>query len=346
MDANSEHDAPSAANPGRARGRSAAVSRLVSALLLGGAAALVGGCSGDPLGVLPEAASPEALEVDRLTYGIIWLTGGVLVGVQLVLLWFLFKYRARPGGKAKFTHGNHTVELVWTIAPALVLVVLAVYQADLWLTLKAPQPDELGDPVRVQIFAKQFEWNFRYPGPDDQFGTDDDLVTVGAMVVPVDRVVLADMRSMDVLHSFYLPNLRFKQDAVPGLSIPIWFRSDKKSADRQTVRNSKGEDVQLNYWDIVCAELCGKNHTSMSGQLFVVSENDFQAWLAGNPMSAQNVPGYSTNANLEGTTEWQTWSRWADQDVNQAVGKPRWTREPFGPDDKGVDAVSDDEEDF
>ncbi len=313
------------------------------ALLMG----MLGGCAGDPLGWLPESASPEADEVDELIYLIIYVTGVVFLAVQGLLIWFLFRHRRKEGVAAKHTHGNHTIEMVWTIAPALVLVLLAVYQADLWVRLKSKVPEDAANAVNVRIFAKQFEWNFRYPGPDGEYDTADDLATVGVLVMPIDRPVLAELRAMDVLHSFYLPNFRFKQDAVPGLNQEIWFRSNKLSADRDTVKNREGQDVQLDYWDIVCAELCGNAHTTMAGRCYVVSNADYEAWVAGEPTSVK-LPGYS-KIGAEGTSMGDLWTRWAWQDENAATGKPRWIKNkgmPFsGVDDRGDDEPSEDGED-
>jgi cytochrome c oxidase subunit 2 len=305
------------------------------------AALLLAGCSGDVLGVLPESASPEADDVDHLIYLIIWVTGFTLVGVQMVLVWFLFRHRQRDGVKAKYTHGNHAVEMVWTVVPALVLVLLAVYQADLWVRVKSAVPEDNRNPVVVQIFAKQFEWNFRYPGPDGEFDTKDDLVTTGNMVIPIDRPVNAEMRSMDVIHSFFLPNFRFKQDAVPGLKTPIWFRSNKLSADRAPVKDRDGNEQQLDYWDIVCAELCGNAHTSMAGRLFVVSNDDYEAWLAGEETTVK-LPAHGKIGPKQ-STPGKIWDRWHWQDDPTIKGKPRWQRGVWEPDDLGPDAVSDDE---
>lgn len=287
---------------------------------------------------LPEAASQEALEVDGLIHLVTWLVGITFVGVQVLLLWFLWKYRAKPGVKAKHTHGNHTVEMIWTVVPALILVFLALYQMDLWVRMKAAPPEEAGEPVEIAIFASQFQWDFRYPGPDGVLMNEDDLVTVNELVVPVDRPVKATMRSMDVLHSFYLPNFRFKQDAVPGITGEIWFKPTKLSVDQRPIvagrdaksgEYAKGDELQLDYWDIVCAELCGNGHTGMAGKLFVVSEEDYQGWLAQEDTDL-NVGLYP----VDDEDERGVWTRWFWQDEYRVpTAKPVLNREPFGEDD-------------
>ena len=196
------------------------------------AAAAASAFAGDPLGLMPEAASVEAERIDQLTYLILWVTGLTFVGVQIALVWFLWQYRRKPGVRAKHTHGNHTVELVWTVTPAAILVFLAVYQMGLWKDLKTSKPGDNEGAVAFQIYTKQFEWNFRYPGPDAQYGTPDDLISTKTLVVPVNHPVNAELRAMVVIHSFFLPNLLFKQDAVPGLHGRIWFKPNKLSVDR------------------------------------------------------------------------------------------------------------------
>ena len=299
----------------------------------------------DPLGLMPEAASNEAVEIDRLTYLILWLTGITFVGVQALLVWFLFRYRSRPGAKAKYTHGNHTVELVWTVVPALILVFLALYQMKLWVHLKdAPDPAQ-GEPVDVQILAKTFEWNFRYPGPDAKFDTADALITVGVLVVPGDRPVVATMRSLDVIHSFFLPNLRVKWDALPGHDIPLWFRPTKLSGDRAPIVSSEGEAKTYDYWDIACAELCGNLHTAMAGKLYVVTGEQYRAWLA-DPSSVPGLPAWSKwNKEMPVTAADEVWARWSWQDDRLPKGPPLRNREPFAQDEPLGKPV-DEEEDF
>src|SRR5262249_42703318 len=146
-------------------------------------------------------------------------------------------------------------------------------------------PEDNAGATKVQALAKQFEWNFRYPDPDaksadpakpvDPFDSAHARLTVGALVVPVDHPVNVTLRSLDVIHSFFLPNFRFKQDAVPGLTIPFWFKPIKLSADRAPVPDHDGVPQKVPYWDIVCAELCGIGHTTMAAQLYVVTDEQY-----------------------------------------------------------------------
>jgi cytochrome c oxidase subunit 2 len=113
----------------------------------------------------------------------------------------------------------------------------------------------------VQVTAKQFNWTFTYPGPDGIFGTADDLALENELHVPVNKIVRVSLRAEDVIHSFFLPNLRLKQDAVPGREIPAWFEATKTGR-----------------YEIPCAELCGFGHSGMLGYLTVHSVDDYQKW--------------------------------------------------------------------
>jgi cytochrome c oxidase subunit 2 len=336
---------------------------LVAALAL--AALCVAARADDPLHLMPESASNEANEIDGLTYLILWITGITFFLVQGLLVVFLFKYRAKAGQKAKYTHGNHAVELVWTVTPALILVFLALWQMKLWLRLKSPKPEENQNPVQIEILAKQFEWNFRYPSADRK----SDKITSGVLVVPVNRPVNANLRSMDVIHSFYLPNVRFKQDAVPGLKIGLWFKPTVLSANRRPVPDHDGVPQNLKYWDIVCAELCGVSHTTMKGYLYVVTEEQFENWLK-DPALVPEIPvKWVINKGKESVeTADQLWARWDWQekqyvDKVDAEGKPvldadgrpvkvvlmppaKLKREPFGEDEKAGGGAGDDKEGF
>ena len=117
-------------------------------------------------------------------------------------------------------------------------------------------------PPTVEVTARQFEWRLRYPGPDGEIGTIDDIHHVNDLHIPVDEEILVDLKSMDVLHSFFLPELRVKQDAVPGMKIPVWFKA-----------------LEPGEYDLVCAELCGWGHYKMKGRLTVQSREDYDAWL-------------------------------------------------------------------
>jgi len=173
----------------------------------------------------PPGRSTIAPEIDHLYTVILWLTGVVFVGVEGLLLWFCIRYRRRPGGKPGYTHGNNTAEIIWTVCPAIILIFIAFYQFSTWKKAKIDFP-KMTDPgvVTVQAFARQFNWNFRSPGADGAFGGDDDVIMQKRFCVPVESTVLVPLRSIDVIHSFFIFQMRVKQDTVPGHRGAVWFK--------------------------------------------------------------------------------------------------------------------------
>ena len=132
--------------------------------------------------------------------------------------------------------------------------------ADVWAKVKLQRPPS---DFYVHATGKQFNWEFVYPGPDGKFGTEDDLTTDNQLYVPVGKVIHVMLTSKDVIHSFFLPHFRLKQDAVPGMKIPVWFKAK-----------------ETGQFDIVCAELCGWGHYRMIGRVFVhENQAGFMEWL-------------------------------------------------------------------
>src|SRR5688572_12119966 len=195
---------------------------VVAAMVAG--AASVFGQDAPPLG-LPPGHSTIAPEVDHLYNVILWITGVVFVAVEATLVWFCIRYRRRPGGRPGYTHGNNTAEVIWTVSPALVLIFIAIYQFSTWKKAKIQLPDpKAKDVVTIQTFGRTFEWNFRYPGADGNFKTDDDFLTNRRFWLPIGSTAYMPLRSVDVIHSFFLFQMRVKQDAVPGLVNNVWFK--------------------------------------------------------------------------------------------------------------------------
>jgi len=214
------------------------------------------------LGWLPEAVSTYAKDIDTIFYIIYYITGFFFLLVTILMIWFLIKYRYQPGRQAVYTHGSTTLELVWTAIPAAVFIILFLASQSTWAKIKQYMP--AGD-VEVRLIAKQFAWEFHYPGPDGKFDTDDDKSLDGDLHVPVNKVVKVYLRGQDVIHSFFVPVLRLKQDVVPGHEIPTWFQATKTGK-----------------YEIPCAELCGPGHSGMKGWLTIHSDEDYQKWLQEN----------------------------------------------------------------
>lgn len=233
--------------------------------MLGCAAILVGAAAARAAELpkwlqLPEGVSSYSGRIDGLFYLILWITGIVFVIVEGLLLFFLFRYRHREGRRATYTHGNNRVEVVWTIVPALICVILALLSRRTWADIKQSMPK---DALAIEVTGEQFSWTIRYPGPDGRIGTPDDIVALNQLHFPVGRPVVATLRSKDVIHSFFLPEFRVKQDAVPGMSTRIWF-----------------DGLRTGHWEIACAELCGLGHYRMKGFVTVETPEEFQKWLA------------------------------------------------------------------
>ena len=209
---------------------------------------------------LPDGVSSYAGQIDGMFWLILWITGVIFVIVELLLIFFLWKYRYREGRQVVYTHGNNRVEVMWTIVPAVICVVLALMSRRLWADIKQHMP---AGAMPIGIEAEQFAWNIHYPGPDGKLYTADDIVTLNQLHIPVGKPVVVTLRSKDVIHSLFLPEFRVKQDAVPGMTTHIWF-------DGNTV----------GHWDIACAELCGLGHYRMKGLITVDTQEDFDKWLA------------------------------------------------------------------
>jgi cytochrome c oxidase subunit 2 len=217
---------------------------------------------------LPEGVSSFSGDIDWLFRLILWITGVIFVVVELLLVFFLIRYRHREGRRALYTHGNNRLEVIWTIVPAVICVVLALLSRRLWADIKQRMPE---DAMQIEVTAEQFAWNIRYPGPDGKLGTADDIVTLNQLHFPVGKKVVVSLHSKDVIHSFFLPEFRVKQDAVPGMTTKVWF-----------------DAARVGNWEIACAELCGLGHYRMKGFLTADSPEDFEKWLA--EQAAQNAP--------------------------------------------------------
>ena len=235
---------------------------------------------------LPVAASAAAAGIDHHFTVSFILMGVVFVAAQLSLGFLVWKYRDSGGpSRATYTHGNITLEMIWTVLTAVLFVGMNLMSSSIWASERF-RPAE-ANAVRVEVTGMQFAWYFRYPGPDGKFGVtrpelEDasaggegalgldpkdpasraDIVT-GTMFVPVNREIEVILRAHDVIHSFFVPALRFKQDAVPGLAIHMHFTP-----------------IETGEYEIACAELCGLGHYKMHGIVKVVSQEEFDKWLA------------------------------------------------------------------
>jgi cytochrome c oxidase subunit II len=209
------------------------------------------------------------------------VTGVVFILSQLGLAWAIFRYRDH-GQRAHYTHGNNTLEVLWTTATAILFIGLGLMGYRAWGEVRFTQAAP--DAVQVETTENQFVFNFRYPGPDGKFGRLDpklisastgnplgldpsdpagkDDIVVPTLTVPVNREVELLIRSQDVIHNFFVRELRLQQDAVPGLIVPLHFTANK-----------------IGRYEIVCTQLCGLAHYRMRSFLDVVSDADYRNFL-------------------------------------------------------------------
>src|SRR6185503_683874 len=207
---------------------------------------------------LPEDVSTYGHEIDSLFYLIYYITAATFILVTVLMVVFLIKYREQPGRRATYSHGNTTLEIIWTIIPAVILIVLAFRSASSWAKIKRQVPST---DFEGGVTAKQFNWEVSYPGPDGKLGSDDDIKFDDDLHVPVNKPIRLTLASNDIIHSFFIPNMRFKQDAVPGRRIPAWFEATKPGK-----------------YELPCAELCGFGHSGMKGWLYVHTPEEYKKW--------------------------------------------------------------------
>ncbi len=232
----------------------------------------------------PESISDHGPRVDSQFMITIIVVGIAFTAAQVGLGWVVFKFRdTADQQRATYSHGNNRLEVLWTVVTAVIFISLAVMGQRVWasLHLHSAPPGS----YQIEVVAQQFSWNFHYPGKDNVFGrTDPNLIddsalnyvglddtdpnakddaVVSTLAIPVNRPVELVLRSKDVTHSFFVPQLRFKQDLVPGMGIHVHFTANK-----------------IGKYELACAELCGMNHYKMKSYMLVLPQNEFDELVA------------------------------------------------------------------
>jgi cytochrome c oxidase subunit 2 len=236
-------------------------------------------------------ASDHGIITDRLFWITMAVTGAVFLITHILLFWFGYKYQYDETKRAAYYPDNNKLEVIWTLVPALVLTVLVVTGWKAWSDITSPAPE---NAHVVEVMGYQFAWEVRYPGKDRQLGEYDyrlisatnsrginfsdknALDDFGAqnIVVPKGEPVLFMIRARDVLHSVFVPHMRIKMDAVPGMPTRFWFVPNKTTAEmRAEVGNEEFE------YELACAELCGSGHFSMRKIITVLEPAEYQKWL-------------------------------------------------------------------
>lgn len=264
---------------------------------------------------LPEASSIHGRRTDSL----FWLSMGIITVAFAVtntlLFYFAYRYQYKPGKRATYYPENHKLELIWTIVPAIVMAMLVFTGWRAWRDIMSEAP---ADAQVVEMIGKQFNWIARYPGVDNNklgaynyklidnnndTGIDfsdensfDDFTSTTELHIPVNKPILMKIRARDVLHSVFIPHMRVKMDAVPGMPTRFWFIADKTTDQMRNQLNN--QDFT---YEIACTEVCGRGHFSMRLRLVVEDETSWKKWCAEQKPLLSSFPEYAARipANLK-----------------------------------------------
>jgi cytochrome c oxidase subunit 2 len=236
------------------------------------------------------SATPIGGQIDDLFYLILVIVGVTFVGTQVALGYVLWRGATNKTGKAWFSHGSHNLEVIWTIVPAGILMFISLFQLPVVaeVRVKSEFPEEARVAPVAEVIARQFEWRIRYPSKETSRGfktesdvqdwlanpRPDDLYSVNDLHVPSGRAVQIRLKSGDVQHAFFVPEFRVKQDAVPGLAIPVWFEVHNSAEHKKFDPKLKGYSYEL-----LCAELCGWGHYKMKARVVAQPPAEFQRYL-------------------------------------------------------------------
>lgn len=230
--------------------------------------------------LFPQPLASDRIKIDDIYNTILITTATAFVVVKFLWGLFIWKFSSKKVRKASFWHHSMVLELSWTAVTAIIISIVIIKGINIWGQIYSSPPK---NAIVVEVVAQQFAWNFRLAGKDGKFGirkphliksdnpigidkTDenakDDIISQDELYLPINEPVVLKITSIDVIHSFFLPNFRVKQDAVPGMISQVWFTPTK-----------------LGKYELMCAELCGLNHYSMRGSVFVVERKKFEQWL-------------------------------------------------------------------
>ncbi|HSH37733.1 MAG TPA: cytochrome c oxidase subunit II [Chthoniobacterales bacterium] len=231
----------------------------------------------------PPNASEHGFQIDHIMEFSHWFMGALFLGWSAFFIYVLLRFRRSRNPVADHQGIKSGISTHLEFAVVLIEAVLLVgFAIPLWGKFVNEFPDTK-DAILVHAIGQQFNWNFHMPGPDGQFGkrdvglvsnsnplglvpdtpeSKDDLVVLGELHVPVNRPVIVEISSRDVIHNFALPHMRAAQDAIPGQIIPMWFTP-----------------IKTGTYEVICGQLCGLGHYSMKGSLVVDTPEDYQAWL-------------------------------------------------------------------
>jgi len=250
---------------------------------------------------LPAASSELGQSWDHLFYNIFSPPIVLIFFITHALLfWFVYKYSYKAGRKVFYFPESLKLEMIWTVVPAIVMIFLVGLGLGKWIEATSP-PSE--DAIHIRVTGMQFKWTFNYPGQDGEFGDRDirqfgELINLEGLdpddtkgyddiypdniVVPVDTEIAFNINALDVLHDFYLPDFRVKMDAVPGVPTRIKIKPNVTTAEKREMLGNPNFE-----FEIACAELCGSGHWNMGKILTVVTQEEYEAWLAEQPLAKE-----------------------------------------------------------
>jgi cytochrome c oxidase subunit 2 len=257
---------------------------------------------------IPRGVSTYSGHIDALYYWILGVTGFFFVLTEIILVYNMIRFAGEPGRKSQFTHGNHRLEMLWTVIPGVILFLLAVVQINAWADIKYPthmaakfdqNPEQF---LQMEVTTRQWEYRIRYPSPErieswsdkEKARADhlrrlperrDDVHAVNDIHTWKGQKALIYLKTRDVGHSIFIPAIRVKQDSLPGRNIPLWFEATESNTKREGDRwldgyRPDGTQDASYIWDMVCTQYCGSRHSLMRGKLYVhPTREDFLAWL-------------------------------------------------------------------
>ncbi len=263
----------------------------------------------------PEIAAAHGASLDEATWYVHWLMLFLFVGWSIYFVYVLYRFRVSKSPKANYhgtkSHYSTYVEGAVVVAEAILLL---GFSFPLWAAYRDVYPPVDDEALEVRLISEQFAWNAHYPGEDGKFGATspdlvdsqsnsigldrsdpnakDDIVTMNQLHLPVDRTVLLRLSSKDVIHSLSLNEMRVKQDAIPGMEIPVSFVPTVTTEEMREIKGNPDFD-----YEIACAQLCGIGHYRMRGFMTVHTQEDFQAWL-------DEQAGYLSDDDEEGDDFW------------------------------------------
>lgn len=249
--------------------------------------------------ILPESASAHGIEIDFIMWTTTALTGFVFIVTQFLLFYFSYRYQHSPGRKASYYTQNNLLEVVWTTIPAAALTIMILYGFKIWVNVTMTNATR-ADSHDIELYAFQFGWKFRYPGPDGKFGRTDyrftdltlpngkpnpvgldasdpagaDDIIKDELIMPKGKMVKLHMRSRDVLHAAWLPHFRAQMYCVPGT--PTQFSLEPLYTTEEYREKINKPDFNF---ELACNQICGVSHYAMRREIIVVDESEYLAML-------------------------------------------------------------------